>query len=175
MEELQPKPYPKNNQYIIYPDGRVWSNKRNRFLSQSISHGYPVVGLRIDKKTKIYFVHRLVAETFIPNPNNYPVVNHIDENRKNNNYSNLEWVTYEQNDNHGTRNARISEKLKGSNNPKAKGVQMLDSKTKETLKTFGCIADAYDYLQVSRRDSSISKVCSGKNKTAYGYGWRYCE
>lgn len=59
------------------------------------------------------YVHRLVATTFVKNPNNLPMVNHIDENPHNNRVDNLEWVTASQNANHGTRNARISEWHRG--------------------------------------------------------------
>ena len=60
-------------------------------------NGYMYVVLSKDKKRKAIKVHRLVAEHFIQNINNYPCVNHIDSNRKNNDASNLEWVTYKQN------------------------------------------------------------------------------
>ena len=59
--------------------------------------GYPVVNLYKDNKYKQIPVHRLVAEAFIPNPNNYPVVNHLDGNKLNNNVSNLEWCTQQRN------------------------------------------------------------------------------
>lgn len=169
MEQLEPKPYSKDNNYLIYPDGRVWSDKTHKFLTLSKTYdGYVKVSLKIDGKTTICRVHRLVAETFIPNPNNLPQVNHKDENKENNDYSNLEWVTAKQNVNYGTRNARAAA-------GHAKKVEMLDSKTKEVLKTFDCISDAYEYLQKPRKDSCISKVCKGQHKTAYGYAWRYCE
>lgn len=175
MEQLEPKPYSKDNNYLIYPDGRVWSNKTNKFLSQFEVKGYFQVGLFINGKRIKYYVHRLVAETFIPNPDNLPQVNHIDENTKNNNYSNLEWVTSKQNANHGTRNAKISEAHLGNKHPLARKVEMLDPKTKEVLKTFDTITGACDYLKKSNGQSTIARVCRGKQKTAYGYLWRYCE
>ena len=174
-QPLEPKPYPKDNNYLIYPDGRIWSNKTNKFLTPAKIDGYLKATLRIDGKTKKTGVHRLVAETFIPNPNNLPQVNHIDENKENNNYWNLEWVTCQQNANHGTRNKRVSEKLKRSNSPLAKKVEMLDPKTHQVLETFDCIKSACDYLQKKPDAASpISKVCKGTRKTAYGYLWRYC-
>lgn len=71
---------------------------RSRIMkAKTDNHGYFRIGLTKDKKQKFYFVHRLVAETFIPNHNNYPVVNHIDGNKKNNYVQNLEWCTYQEN------------------------------------------------------------------------------
>ena len=71
--------------------------------------GYCIVRLRKDGKGKSYLVHRLVAQAFIPNPLNLPQVNHIDENKKNNNIDNLEWCTAKYNANYGTRNIRVRE------------------------------------------------------------------
>ena len=75
--------------------GRIMKQRLNVF-------GYPVVILVKDKKQKGYMVHRLVAETFISNPNNLPFVNHKDEIKTNNHVSNLEWCTAEYNVNYGT-------------------------------------------------------------------------
>ena len=58
---------------------------------------YKVISVNINKKPKIFYVHRIVAETFIPNPNNYPCVNHIDNNKQNNAIKNLEWCTFQEN------------------------------------------------------------------------------
>lgn len=81
--------------------GEVWSIKSNRFIHPEITRfGYKQVTLAIDKKPKRFRVHRLVALLFIPNPNNYPCVNHIDGNKMNNCVSNLEWCTYAENNYH---------------------------------------------------------------------------
>ena len=76
--------------YIIYSDGQIWSVKRNKFLKASVHHtGY--TRICIDKKD--YRIHRLVAEAFIPNPNNLPMINHINEIKSDNRVENLEWCT----------------------------------------------------------------------------------
>ena len=70
--------------------------------------GYNYISLYKEGKIKMCLVHRLVAEAFIDNPNNYKEVNHKDENKQNNSVSNLEWCTAEYNCNYGTRNKRHS-------------------------------------------------------------------
>jgi len=87
-------------EYHITKDGRVYSHKRNKFLSLIInSHGYKHVNLcRHNPQTnkverKVNDIHRMVAKAYIPNPNNLPQVDHIDENKTNNNVTNLQWIT----------------------------------------------------------------------------------
>ena len=92
--------------------------------------GYFKVRLFKNGIVKSYFVHRLVAEAFIPNQNNYPIINHKDENPSNNSVSNLEWCTYSYNINYGTRNEKCS--LKRLNEPTiSKPIKCLDLKTNE--------------------------------------------
>lgn len=82
--------------------GRIWSKKMNRFLSITTSnHGYNVVNLSthrdgVLRKKKLY-VHRIVAELFVPNPENKRYVDHIDNDKTNNVYTNLDWVTNSEN------------------------------------------------------------------------------
>lgn len=66
-------------------------------------HGYLMFGIRINKFRKAGYVHRIVAETFVPNPKNLPEVNHKDGNKQNNNSENLEWCTHKDNVHHGIR------------------------------------------------------------------------
>lgn len=74
--------------YIIHSDGRVWSVKNQKFLKQSVHHtGY--TRICVDKKS--YVIHRLVANAFIPNPNNFQHINHKNENKQDNRVENLEW------------------------------------------------------------------------------------
>ena len=93
--------------YQVSNFGRVKRVKTNRVLKGSKhTHGYLVVGLYKNNTKSTKKIHRLVAEVFIPNTDNKPEVNHIDEDKTNNMVSNLEWVTAKENSNHGTRNER---------------------------------------------------------------------
>jgi hypothetical protein len=88
--------------YIIYSDGRIWSVKRNKFLKiQYNPDGYGLVTITQNNSKQISkSIHRLVAESFIPNPDNLPQVNHKNLNKADNRVENLEWCTYRQNVNH---------------------------------------------------------------------------
>ena len=81
--------------YLIYPEGRVWSKiGKGRFLKHTVNQdGYHQVGLCRDGKQKKFKVHRLVAQAFIPNPDNKPEVDHINRIRHDNRLENLRWVT----------------------------------------------------------------------------------
>ena len=100
------------NDYEVFEDGRVWSNKRNKFLFGGVATGgYRVVTLRKNNKSYTKLVHRLVAEGFIPNPDNLPEVHHINEDKTDNRVENLMWVSREENVNAGTRTKRVTTKL----------------------------------------------------------------
>lgn len=77
---------------------------KERITQGTINKGYRRICLTKNKKEKNIFIHRLVAESFIPNPNNYDFVNHIDGNKQNNCVENLEWCTHSQNDLHAYKN-----------------------------------------------------------------------
>lgn len=103
-----------NNIYAISNTGKVLNVRTNVFLKARLSkNGYEYVQLSNGRKNRKNFrIHRLVAMTFIDNPNNFPYVNHKDGNKRNNHVSNLEWCTPKQNDTH----ARLL-KLKHENKP----------------------------------------------------------
>lgn len=81
--------------------------RKGQILKQYNKRGYLQVTLTVSNKRKYFNVHRLVAQAFIPNPNNLPQVNHRDENPKNNCVNNLEWCSAKYNANYGTRNSKI--------------------------------------------------------------------
>ena len=86
--------------YLIYRDGRIYNNKRKRFLHPSKgSKGYIYVHLSNKGKGYTFRLHRLLATHYIANPNNYPMVDHIDGNKENNSIENLRWATSIENSN----------------------------------------------------------------------------
>ena len=109
--------------YTIDEKGNIYSKRKRKYLKQTINKfGYCKVTLQKDKYKKVFSVHRLVAQAFIPNPKNKPQVNHIDSNRQNNNVKNLEWVTHKEQKTHEIKNGLCDkniEALKISNKKRA--------------------------------------------------------
>lgn len=98
--------------YRISNHGRIYSILTNIIRKQRLNKGYPTIKLNVNNKEKTFFVHRLVALHFVENTEEKPEVNHIDENKENNHYTNLMWCTPKENSNWGTRRERVSSTLK---------------------------------------------------------------
>ena len=159
----------------IYDDGRVWSEKQQRFLSTSLDEkGYVKVSLWVDKKVKTIKIHRLVAKYFVPNPHNYKEVNHKDEDKTNNNASNLEWCNRKYNVNYGSRSKKVSNTLLNNNHNKR--VLQYD-KNGNFIKEYPSIHEAARQLGKAsvHGEQNISACARGKTKTAYGYIWRFAD
>ncbi len=155
--------------YQVSNLGRVkslYNYKRNgtNILTPRLKKGYYTVGLRKNGKRNWRGVHRLIAQAFIPNPNNYPCVNHKDENKLNNVLENLEWCTIKYNNCYGTRIERVTEKT-------GKKVLQFDLK--------GNYIREYKSLEEAARMNNIKSIgnisvcCQGKYKQAGGYIWKY--
>ena len=129
------------------------SYRNKKFLSPRITkRGYLEVHLCKDGFGKVFRIHRLVAEAYIPNPENKPEVNHKDENKTNNCINNLEWSTPKENMNYGTRTKRMSKKMS-----KAVYCPELDQ-------TFTSMIDAEKQTGINR--GLISRCCNNKLKRA---------
>ena len=123
------------------------------------AYGYVYYFLYKNKKAKRFKGHRLVAETFIDNPYNLPMINHKDENKSNNAVSNLEWCSATYNLNYGNRSKKYTKPIRMLN---LQGV---------LLKTFESMKDAEKETSINH--SKISSVCHGKRKKAGGYIWEF--
>ena len=139
---------------------------KERILKQHLTkYGYYKVHLFKDGENKTFLVHRLVAEHFLSNPNHLTQVNHLDENKQNNHYKNLQWVSPKDNCNYGTRNERISKS-------KNKKVRQYDKKRK-LLQEFESLTEASKLTGASL--SHMSQVCNGQRKTCGGFIWKFTE
>lgn len=93
--------------YVVYPDGSIFNSKTQLFLKGSIkSDGYLRVGLTLHGKTTKYYVHRLVATAYLENQQQLPCVNHLNNDKLNNCFYNLEWCTQQQNISHKVKQNR---------------------------------------------------------------------
>ena len=164
--------------YQVSNMGRVKSLNYNhtgkeRILKAGKSNiGYLQVDLCKDGKGKSYKIHRLVAQAFIPNPENYNEINHVDENKENNRVENLEWCDRSYNCNYGTRNKKSAEKRR--NDLKMSKPVVGINKVSGLILEFPSAKEASRVTGVNQ--SSISACCKGKRyKSAGGYFWQYIE
>lgn len=136
-------------------------------MKQSVRKGgYRKLFLRKNKERKSFFVHRLVAMAFIPNPDNLPIINHKDENPSNNCVENLEWCTHLYNMTYGT----CQERARLTHLERTPSVLMYNKEG--ILKTiFNSVVEAEKETGVPH--SNIVACCKGRLKTAGGYVWRY--
>lgn len=158
--------------YKISTLGRI-KNSKNKIIKQYKNHkGYLITQLSKCKDKKTFIVHRLVAGTFIPNPENKPQVNHINCNKEDNRVVNLEWVTNNENKLHAKENG-LCKAIKGGQNPLAKKINQYDLDG-NLIKKWDCINDVVRCFDL-KTGANICECCKGNLKTAYGYIWKYAE
>ena len=146
-------------EYQVSNTGQIKSLKSNKILSQSkTGSGYYKVTLSKNNKPHYVMIHRIVAKTFLDNPNNYNVVNHIDANKENNNSNNLEWCT----DRH---NVLCSIKNRKNITPVI-SINLVNGYI-QTFETLGKVKKfGYDH-------SNVRKCCIGKIKSYKNHKWFY--
>lgn len=154
--------------YWINQHGDIKSKKYNKILTTNLNNGYKYVELYLTPKhkSKIY-IHRAVALTFIPNPYHLPEVNHIDEDKNNNDADNLEWCDRQYNCSHGTRNYRIH--LNAANKQPVLQYDLQGN----FLHRWEYIGEACKTLGI--RSSGISNCCRGAYASSGGFIWKYEE
>lgn len=177
-----------------YSDGRKY--KEGLKKTSVDKGGYEYVNLtNWEGKLKTFKIHRLVAETFIPNPENKPCIDHVDCNRTNNKVDNLRWVTYKENANNPITRINLSKALikvcESEENRQKKRVAAKIQKNIEArrnkiikpiiqfdkngifISEFSSVTEAAQ--SVNGNVTSITRNCKGKRPSAYGYIWRYKE
>ena len=146
--------------YQVSNTGKI-RNTKTKYILKPVtqSNGYMKVCLTKNRIQKNKTIHRLVAETFIPNTSNLPCINHKDENKTNNNANNLEWCTQEY-------NTKYSRQLHPTKIKQDKSVICIETKI-----VYTSINQAEKQTGINSR--SISKVCKGIRHTAGGYHWKF--
>lgn len=158
--------------YQVSNCGRVRNSKGRILKQRKDKYGYFVIKLCKNNKHKHFLVHRLVASTFISNPDNLPCVNHRNELKVDNRVENLEYCTVLYNNTYGTRLERVSNKK--INGKKAKAVLQF-SLDGTFIKEFPSVREVE--RQLGFFQSHISDCCRGNTrlKTYKGYIWKYKE
>lgn len=145
--------------YLINKEGKV-INQHGRPIKFKLNVYYHTHICSDSGLRKSFPIHRLVASTFIPNPDNKPIVNHIDENKLNNNVNNLEWTDHVGNTTHSL----------------GKKVQQIDLQTGEVVATYNSTVEAFNTLNPGALKGNawgIGRACKGKQETALGYKWKF--
>lgn len=159
--------------------------KRKGKILKTIPHhnGYLFVSLSNGNKSKLYAVHRLVAEAFIPNNDNKPQIDHINTITNDNNVNNLRWVTASENSQNSITKQRRKEANTGDKNPQYGKIRSLEEKIKRSrpvlqftkegdfIKEFDAIFLAAEEVNVF--STNIITACKNFNKTSGGYKWKY--
>ena len=169
--------------YTIDESGKVWSMKTKKYLKPAYSKsGYASVELFNENGSKRMLIHRLVASAFIPNPNNYPQVNHKDENPANNSVDNLEWCTAKYNMNYG--NGAKNRHLKidytkpcyrenAIKNGKKVSLPVVMLSNGVEINRFASAKEASKATGISH--SNILRAVHKERATAGGYTWKRLE
>ena len=187
------------NIYQVSNLGRVKSLRRitsnNHIVNEKIrkltidKDGYCVVSLWINGKSKQHFVHRLVAQAFIPNPDNKPYIDHINTDKTDNRVENLRWATQKENANNPISRTKFLEnrfKVEGTKRispykPSKEAIAKMTEKHKKPIGMYkdGILIKKFKSAADAERENkefkfmSISAACNGRLKTYRGYEWKF--
>lgn len=172
----------RNTNYSISEEGQVRNDITGRIKAQYVNkdNGYPTVDLYKDNKSMKVTVHRLLAEAFIPNPENKPCIDHKDGNRQNNSLNNLRWATYSENNSRFNTIGVRSEKIKVTHyiekrNPRGEG--HLSWESVDQILFFERITDAAAHFNCHLSNISVmlKRGEIGKRGKLRGYRFEYCN
>lgn len=164
--------------YLVNRKGQVFSEYSNKYIVCHVaSTGYPQVTLCEDGKRHQMNVHRLIAETFIPNPDCKPCVNHKDEDKTNNAVENLEWVTQRENIIYGTARKRAIAKF-GIDRFREMQLRIAERRRRKVINldtgvVYDSIASAS--MECGLIHSGIVSACRGRYHTCGGFHWAYYD
>lgn len=158
--------------YTSYVKGTVMKiPAKNLYIGWS--NGYRTVWLSKNKERKLKKIHRLVAEAFIPNPENKPCIDHINTIRHDNRIENLRWCTYKENGNNEITRKNLSKGQMGKPKSNRKPIIQMN-KFGEYISEYPCASVACEILNYKRSSlPHIIECCKGERKTANGFIWRY--
>lgn len=170
------KPIPNFENYSITLSGRVINNITGKCKKPSDNHmgkGYLYVDLYKNGKRTKFYVHRLVAEAYIPNPENKPYINHKDGNPKNNCVDNLEWCTPLENVEHASKILGVMCAYKNYTEKSKRAVIQIDRFTKKVVAKYESIREASNKTGIPT--SNIVCVLKGRQNYTKDFYWCYVE